>query len=287
MELIFRMNIFQSVSEKITKLHRHLNILKVRQPLFYETVKFLLFSTVIILIIAPGLKGLNYRWQWYRLPDYLLLKTKTGISAGPLLKGLSVTLFISVISLCLTVIIGFATALLRLSESITAVFISRVYLELIRNTPLLIQLFLMYFVISPILGIGRLPSAILALSLFEGAYTSEIIRSGIISIERGQWEAAHSLGLPKGLVYRLIILPQAFRQVLPMLASQAISLIKDSALVSTIAIYDLTMRGQVAISETFLTFEIWFTVAAVYLIINIALSQIIMIFERRLKKVDL
>ncbi|MBI9105770.1 MAG: amino acid ABC transporter permease [Spirochaetales bacterium] len=261
--------------------------MKVRQPLFYETVKFLLFSTVIILIIAPGLKGLNYRWQWYRLPDYLLLKTKTGISAGPLLKGLSVTLFISVISLCLTVIIGFATALLRLSESITAVFISRVYLELIRNTPLLIQLFLMYFVISPILGIGRLPSAILALSLFEGAYTSEIIRSGIISIERGQWEAAHSLGLPKGLVYRLIILPQAFRQVLPMLASQAISLIKDSALVSTIAIYDLTMRGQVAISETFLTFEIWFTVAAVYLIINIALSQIIMIFERRLKKVDL
>jgi polar amino acid transport system permease protein len=132
--------------------------------------------------------------------------------------------------------------------------------------------------------LSRTVSAVLALSLFEGAYTSEIIRSGIISIEKGQWEAAHSIGLSRRQTFQFIILPQAFRQVIPMLASQAISLIKDSALVSTIAIYELTMQGQVAISQTFLTFEIWFTVALIYLIINISLSFIIQIFEKRMKK---
>lgn len=277
----------RSITKNSVKLRHSLHMIKVRHRFLYELVKFLFFSAIIILIISQGLRGLNYRWQWYRIPDYILEVTEQGITAGPLLQGLKVTLLISAASLILTIVIGFTTALLRLSDSVTGVFISRAYLELVRNTPLLIQLFLMYFVISPILGIGRLPSAVLALSLFEGAYTSEIIRSGIISIEKGQWEAAHSIGMSGTLTYRLIILPQAFRQVLPMLASQAISLIKDSALVSTIAIYELTMRGQVAISETFLTFEIWFTVALVYLIINLILSLIIRIFEKRLKKVDL
>ena len=143
-----------------------------------------------------------------------------------------------------------------------------------------ITLFLVYFVIAPILGLGRTLSAVAALSLFEGAYTSEIIRSGVISVEKGQWEAAHSIGLSTASTYSLIILPQAFRQVLPMLASQAISLVKDSALVSTIAIYELTMRGQVAISESFLTFEIWFTVAAVYLVLNSVLALVIRMIEQ-------
>jgi len=278
---------FQNFSEKIAGLRHNIHMMRVRHPQLFETVKFLLFSAVIILIISSGLKGLNYRWQWYRIPNYLFSLNEKDFSAGPLLQGLRVTLLISAVSLCLSIIIGFVSALFRLSDSVAAVLISRVYLESIRNTPLLIQLFLMYFVVSPILGIGRLPSAVLALSLFEGAYTSEIIRSGIISIDKGQWEAAHSTGLSKALTYRLIILPQAMRQVLPMLASQVISLIKDSALVSTIAIYDLTMRGQVAISETFLTFEIWFTVALIYLIINLSLSLIIRIFEKRLKRVEL
>ncbi len=236
-----------NLPERMVRLRHHLHRIKIKHPRIFETVKFLIFSAVIILISSSGLRGLNYRWQWYRIPDYLISLSDEGLSAGPLLQGLKMTLLISAVSLILAVAIGFITALFRLSESVTAIVISRVYLEIIRNTPLLIQLFLMYFVISPILGIGRLPSAILALSLFEGAYTSEIIRSGIISIEKGQWEAAHSIGLSQTLAYRLIILPQAFRQVLPMLASQAISLIKDSALVSTIAIYELTMRGQVAI----------------------------------------
>jgi polar amino acid transport system permease protein len=147
-------------------------------------------------------------------------------------------------------------------------------LELIRNTPLLVQLFFIYFVFAPVLGIGRFTAGVLALSLFEGAYASEIFRAGIVSIDKGQWEAAHSLGLSAIHTYRYIILPQAIRRILPPLTSQAVSLIKDSALVSTVAIYDLTMQAQVIISETFLTFEVWFTVAAIYLVLTVVLSTI-------------
>jgi polar amino acid transport system permease protein len=123
----------------------------------------------------------------------------------------------------------------------------------------------------------------LALSLFEGAYTSEIFRSGILSVARGQHEAARSIGLTAYHTYRFIIIPQAVRTVLPPLTSQAISLIKDSALVSTIAIYDLTMQAQALIAETYLTFEIWFTVAAMYLVITISLSVLVSFLERRLR----
>ena len=122
----------------------------------------------------------------------------------------------------------------------------------------------------------------LALSLFEGAYVSEIFRAGILSIHRGQWEAAFSAGLGTWPTYRLVILPQAVRNILPPLTSQAISLIKDSALVSTIAIYDLTMQGQAIIAETYLVFEIWFTVAALYLVITLALSLTVSIMEKKL-----
>jgi polar amino acid transport system permease protein len=152
--------------------------------------------------------------------------------------------------------------------------LARGYLELIRNTPLLVQLFFIYFVLAPVMGIGRFVAGVLALSLFEGAYASEIFRAGIVSIDKGQWEASHSLGLSTIHTYRYIILPQAIRRILPPLTSQAVSLIKDSALVSTIAIYDLTMRAQVIISETFLTFEVWFTVAAIYLVLTVMLSTI-------------
>lgn len=124
-------------------------------------------------------------------------------------------------------------------------------------------------------------AAVIALSLFEGAYASEIIRAGITSIDKGQWEAARSIGMEPYAMYRHIILPQAIRRVLPPLTSQAISLIKDSALVSTIAILDLTQRGRMIDAETFLTFEVWFTVAAIYLVITLALSGIVRFLEQR------
>ena len=121
------------------------------------------------------------------------------------------------------------------------------------------------------------------MSLFEGAYASEIFRAGIVSIHRGQWEAAYSIGLNTLSTYRFVVLPQAIRRIIPPLVSQAVSLIKDSALVSTIAIYDLTMQGQIIIAETYLVFELWFTVAAVYLVITTMLSLTVSYPEKRLK----
>ena len=230
--------------------------------------------------LLQGAQNLGYNWHWSRVPRYLWVISEAGWQPGPLLQGLWLTLKITAISLLLSMAIGLLTALMRLSNSPMARGLARVYLELIRNTPLLIQIFIIYFVFAPILDLGRFSSAVLALSLFEGAYASEIIRAGILAIPRGQWEASASIGLTNAQGYRHIILPQALRQMIPPLTSQGISLIKDSALVSTIAIYDLTMQGQQIIAETFLTFEIWFTVAAIYLAVTITLSFLVKYLER-------
>jgi polar amino acid transport system permease protein len=238
---------------------------------------------LIIWFFNHGTRQLGYNWQWYQVPKYIFKITDEGVQFGPLLEGLMVTFHISAVSLVLSFAIGLITALFRMSHSFVARTIARIYLELIRNTPLLIQLFFIYFVMGPVLGLNRVLSAVLALSLFEGAYASEIFRAGIVSIGRGQWEAAYSLGLSTFDTYRDIVLPQAIRRILPPLTSQAVSLIKDSALVSTIAIYDLTMQAQAVIAETFLTFELWFTVAGMYLIITVTLSLIVNIMENRLR----
>jgi polar amino acid transport system permease protein len=228
---------------------------------------------------------LGYNWQWYQVPQYIINITEDGIQLGPLGEGLMVTFRISAISLVLSFVFGLITALFRMSQSFVAKTIARIYLELIRNTPLLIQLFFIYFVLGPVLGLNRFLSAVLALSLFEGAYVSEIFRAGIVSIQQGQWEAAYSLGLSTFDTYRDIVLPQAIRRILPPLTGQAISLVKDSALVSTIAIYDLTMQAQAVIAETFLTFELWFTVAGMYLVVTVTLSIVVNIMENRFKVV--
>jgi len=254
-----------------------------RSP-FFEIAQFLLLLLVIGYLFSRGETNLGYNWQWYQVPKFLVETVEDGFRAGPLLLGLGVTLKISAVSLVCAFVIGLITALLRLSDLAMGKFLARGYLETVRNTPLLIQIFFIYFVLGPVLGLDRFPSAILALSLFEGAYASEIFRSGILSVERGQIEAAASLGLSRYHIFKLIVLPQAVRTILPPLTSQAISLIKDSALVSTIAIYDLTMQAQALISETFLTFEIWFTVAILYLVITVTLSFFVAYLEKRLKR---
>lgn len=237
----------------------------------------------IAYIIFKGASEQGYYWQWYQVPKYLFTLEDGSFTVGPLLQGLKVTLNITWISMILTYAIGLATALLRLSDSIVGRAFARIYLEVTRNTPLIVQLFFIYFVVAPVLGIDRLFAAILALSLFEGAYASEIYRSGIVSIPKGQWEAAHSLGLTQFDTYRKIILPQAIRRVLPPLTSQAISLIKDSSLVSVIAVYEMTMQANAIVAETFLTFEIYFTIAGIYLFITITLSQLVALLEQKFK----
>ncbi len=255
-----------------------------RSPIF-DITQFSILILLIFWFFDSGTERLGYNWQWYQVPQYIYTHDETGYYAGPLWDGLMVTFRISGISLLLAFAIGLATALFRLSNSFVARIIARVYLEAIRNTPLLIQLFFIYFVLGPVLGINRMTSAVLALSLFEGAYASEIFRAGIVSIQRGQWEATYSLGLSAFDTYYYVILPQAIRRILPPLTSQAISLIKDSALVSTIAIYDLTMQAQAVIAETFLTFELWFTVAVMYLVVTVTLSFIVHWMENRFKVV--
>ena len=252
-----------------------------RRAALIDYGRFFLLAGLAVWLLAAGIRGLGYPWQWYRVPRFLFTTENGAWQAGPLLEGLRVTLEISVLSLVCATLLGLSTALFRLSSSFTARALARGYLELIRNTPLLIQIFFVYFVLSPVLDIGAFASAVLALSLFEGAYAAEILRAGIVSLPRGQWEAAHSLGLGIFGTYRYVILPQAVRRVLPPLAGQGISLIKDSSLVSTIAIYDLTMQGQKIVSETFLAFEIWFTVAAIYLLLTFALSFAVRTMENR------
>lgn len=245
-------------------------------------VKLLLLLALLAWLGTESAARTGYNWQWYRLPRYFFTVADGHWAAGPLLEGLGVTLKIVGVSLPLAFLFGLAAALLRLCDSLVGRVLARVYLEAIRNTPLLIQIFFLYFVVAPLLDIGRLPAAILALSLFEGAYAAEILRAGILAVPRGQWEASASLGLSRPTGFRLVILPQTLRLVLPPLTSQAISLVKDSALVSTIAIFDLTMQGQAIVAETYLTFEVWFGVAALYLAINLLLSALVRLLENRL-----
>ena len=251
-----------------------------------DVTKFIALAAFLTWAMYRGTDRLGYHWQWHRVPQYFVEFKDGSITAGPLIEGLRMTFQVSAWGLVLAFLFGLVTALLRMSRSLMGAAVARLYLEVIRNTPLLVQLFFLYFVIAPVLGIGRFTSAVLALSLFEGAYASEIFRSGIVSIHTGQWEAAYSLGLSTVHTYRYVILPQAVRRMLPPLTSQAVSLIKDSALVSTNAVYALTMRAQVIISETFLTFEIWFTVAAMYLVITVLLSTTVNVMENRLRAAD-
>ena len=251
-----------------------------------DVIKFLLLVAFLTWLIYRGTEMMGYHWQWHRVPRYIAGFEDGRFIKGPLLDGLMLTFRISAWSLVLAFCFGLVTALLRISNSLVSKVVARGYLELIRNTPLLVQLFFLYFVLAPVLGMGRFTSAVLALSLFEGAYASEIFRAGILSVTKGQWEAAYSLGLSTFHTYLYVVLPQAIRRILPPLTGQAVSLIKDSALVSTVALYDLTMQGQVVISETFLTFEIWFTVAALYLVVTVVLSTVVNVMENRLRVAD-
>ncbi|WP_447755970.1 amino acid ABC transporter permease [Pseudomonas nicosulfuronedens] len=207
-------------------------------------------------------------------------------AAGPLAWGLWTTVWISFVSGAFGLLIGLFTGLCRLSKNPTLHDLSTLYVELVRGTPLLVQIFIFYFFIGTVLNLSREFAGVAALALFTGAYVAEIVRAGVQSIARGQDEAARSLGLNAAQSMRHVILPQAFKRVLPPLAGQFISLVKDTSLVSVIAITELTKSGREAITTSFSTFEIWFCVAALYLVINLPLSHIAGRLERRLGQSD-
>lgn len=207
-------------------------------------------------------------------------------TAGPIAWGLWTTLWLSLVSGVFGLLLGLVTGLCRLSSNPTLRHLSTVYVELVRGTPLLVQIFIFYFFIGTVLNLSREFAGVAALALFTGAYVAEIVRSGVQSIAKGQGEAARSLGLNAGQSMRHVILPQAFKRVLPPLAGQFISLVKDTSLVSVIAITELTKSGREAITTSFSTFEIWFCVAALYLVINLPLSYFASRLERRLAQSD-
>jgi polar amino acid transport system permease protein len=245
-------------------------------------LQFSILAVGLVWLTVAGADQMGYNWQWYRVPDYIVRVHEGGLLWGPLAYGFVETLKLSAIAFVLTVALGITVAVLRLTRSITGRAVATVYIELIRNTPLLVQLYIVYFVLAPIIGLDRYWTAVLCLTLFEAAFAAEIFRGGIMGVVRGQWEAAASLGLTRLQAYRDIILPQAVRLVLPPLTGLAVSLVKHSSIVSVIAVFELTTEGRNIISDTYMAFEIWLTVAAMYLAITVTLSFVAAWLEQRL-----
>ncbi|EPT9249851.1 amino acid ABC transporter permease [Photobacterium damselae] len=251
-----------------------LNWWQICKPAFSALVQIGLVIAVLGWILSSGADAMNYRWQWHQIPQYLFVHEDGEWYRGELIDGLLITLKISAVSLIFTLGLGLITALLRLSDSIVGRALARGYIELIRNTPLLVQIYILYFVLGPILDLERFTTAVLALSLFQGAYTAEIFRAGLNAIPQGQFEAAASLGLSQWQMYRFVILPQVIKRILPPLTNETVSLVKNSSIVSIMAIFDLTTEGRNIVADTAMPFEVWFTVAAIYLCVTLLLSAV-------------
>lgn len=219
-----------------------------------------------------GSLGMHYEWQWNRVWRSFCQWTSQGFQAGPLMKGLLLTLSITALGFIFSAITGFVCAIMRLSPWPVCSALARTYVCLWRNTPLLLQLFFVYFLISPLFNLSPFWSALLALTAFEGAYVAELLRAAILSVPRAQWEAGLSLGFDARQCLLLIILPQAVRNGMPSFINQAITLLKDTSLVSAIAVADLTMRAQALVAETFLAFEVWLFAGFLYLIIAFGIA---------------
>lgn len=202
-----------------------------------------------------------------------------------LAKGALLTLEISILSLILGLIFGLTAALCKLSANPLLRWPAAFYIWLIRSTPLLVQLFIIYFGF-PQMGIDLGPylSGVLGLGLNVGAYNAETIRGGIISVPKGQSEAARSLGMSAGLAMRRIILPQALRIIIPPLGNNFIILIKDTSLVSTITLVELTLTAQRFIGSTYKPFEMYLMAAVLYAVMTTTASLLLSLVEKRTRK---
>lgn len=200
------------------------------------------------------------------------------------IEGALKTIEISAISILLAIPIGILFGMGRISKNKIFRLISSTYVEIIRGVPLLVLLIWIFFVLGQFLKLGSYWGAIWGLAIFAGAFIAEIVRAGIQAVPKGQMEAARSLGMSHTKAMTFIILPQAFRRVLPPLASQFIMLIKDSSLVSIISATDLTLNAKNLVATSFRSIEVWTFVALIYFIMTFSLSLIIRYFEKRLLK---
>jgi len=278
-----------------------------------DLILLLVLLSLAAFIIYKITTKLNYHWQWDAIPQFLFrYDQKTGgWTPNYLMQGLFTTLRLSIWSAVLAIVFGTVMGLLRTSKSLFNRMIARTYVELMRNLPPLVIIFIFYFFLSdqimPLLGIddflrstspqnrqlfeilfappafaSAFISALFTLAVFEGAYITEIIRAGIESVEKGQWEAAFSISLSKWHTMRFIILPQALQRMLPALGGQFISLVKDSSIVSVISIQELAYQGTQLMTSTYMTIEVWITVSLMYLILTLSCSLIISKIETRL-----
>jgi polar amino acid transport system permease protein len=262
------------------------------------------FIAVVFAYLAYRMMAvIHYRWNWSVIPQYMFRydQEKGRWVVNLLMQGLITTIKLSLWTTFLAVLLGTVMGFFRISASLFKRLTARTYVELIRNVPPLVLIFIFYFFLSDqimtALGVedfilslsertqkilafflaspgqfSAFISAVITLVLYEGAYMTEIIRAGIQSIEKGQWEASASSGLSWWQQMRFVILPQAIRRILPPIAGQLISTIKDSAIVSVVSVQELTFQGMELMSATYLTFEVWITITVLYFVLTFPCS---------------
>jgi len=225
---------------------------------------------MVALFFSYAFLRLDYGWNWSSIWDY----------RQKFWQGWLLTVGLSLTSLLVSVFLGLLLALASSARLVVLRCLARIYVELIRGTPLLVQILIFYYVVAPVYGIqGRFVSGVLILSIFSSAYLAEIFRAGMENIAGSQLESSRAVGFTRWQTYRYVIFPQALRQTLPPLAGQFANLIKDSSLLSIIAISEFTLAAQEVNSMTFSAFESFLPLAIGYLMLTLPLS----LWSRRLE----
>jgi len=237
-----------------------------------------LAHVVVLLVVAAAIAAaflrVGYAWNWSAVWEY----------RGKLLQGWLVTVVLSLAALVASTAIGCVTAFMLRSKRPLVEAAARVYVELIRGTPLLVQLLIGFYVVATAVGLeNRFVVGVLLLALFSGAYMAEIFRGGLDAIPKTQLDSARAIGLTPWQSLRLVVLPQAVRIVLPSIAGQLVSLIKDSSLLSVIAISEFTLAAQEVNSFTYSTLESYLPLAAGYLLLTLPLSALSRWLEHRFR----
>ena len=200
--------------------------------------------------------------------------------------GILVTFQVTILSITISVAIGMFTGLGRLSKNRGINLLASTYVEVIRGIPLLVQLFFIYYGMGKFLGVGGIPAAVIAMSFCYGAYMGEVFRAGISAVPKGQTEAARSLGFNDKQTMWMVVMPQAWRTILPPIGNEFIAMLKDTSLVSILAVSDILRRGSEYAGVNFNYFETYALVALVYLIITLLLSKAVSLMEIRLNYYD-
>ncbi|ANA39712.1 MULTISPECIES: amino acid ABC transporter permease [Geobacter] len=240
-------------------------------PLPARIVGILIAFFLVTLIFAYAFHTLQYHWGWESVYAY----------RQKFINGWLMTLAISAAALFLSFAIGFCTALAQRSRLLPLRYLGRIYVETIRGTPLLVQILVFFYVVADAFGVSdRYLVGVITLSLFAGAYISEMIRAGIESVGDSQMESARAIGLTRAQIYRYVVFPQAFRQTIPPLAGQFASIVKDSSLLSIIAVSEFTLNAQEVNAFTYSTLESYLPLAIGYLAITLPIS----LLSRRLEK---